>query len=153
MPTVQSLAAEMQGRIQGISKRGARSRRFRILRSKVCFDAPSNIPYVFVRRVVNNIHIVNTACWLKSKYLRAGPGSALKMCVELSGKNMLTTAVCKQLIMNSILLGWINILVYSYTNTCISCCVNKASDGTGSYLFRWSGGYMIVTPCNKRWVE
>ena len=34
------------------------------------YDAPSNIPYVFVRRVVNNIHIVNTACWLKSKYLR-----------------------------------------------------------------------------------
>ena len=62
------------------------------------YDAPSNIPYVFVRRVVNNIHMY-TACWLKSKYLRiynenlqkqvpffskrgahaqrAGPGSAL----------------------------------------------------------------------------
>ena len=48
----------------GISKRGrgARSRRGRILRAKVCFYAPSHIPYVFVRRIVNNIHIVNTAC-------------------------------------------------------------------------------------------
>ena len=49
---------------------GARSHRGRILRSKVCSDALSHIPYVFVWRVVNNIHIVNTACWLKSKYLR-----------------------------------------------------------------------------------
>ena len=89
----------------GISKRGggARSRRGGILRSKVCFDASLNIPYVFVRRVVNNIHILNTACWLKSKYLRiyneklpkkvpfffsngrararrAGPGSAFDVC-------------------------------------------------------------------------
>ena len=57
----------------GISKRGrggAQSWRGRILSTKVCFDAPSHIPYVFVRRVVNNIHIVNTACWPKSKYLR-----------------------------------------------------------------------------------
>ena len=41
----------------------------RILRTKICFDAPLHIPYVFVRGVVNYIHIVNTACWLKSKYL------------------------------------------------------------------------------------
>ena len=46
-----------------ISKRGGgRSRRGRILRSKVCFDAPSHISYVFVRRVVNKIHIKHTAC-------------------------------------------------------------------------------------------
>ena len=29
---------------------------------EVCFDVPSHLPYVFVRRIVNNIHIVNTAC-------------------------------------------------------------------------------------------
>ena len=29
---------------------------------EVYFDAPSHIPYVFVRRVVNNIQIVNTTC-------------------------------------------------------------------------------------------
>ena len=47
----------------GISKwgEGVRSRRGRIFRSGVCFDidAPSNIPYVFVARVVNKIHNVN----------------------------------------------------------------------------------------------
>ena len=59
-----------QARIQEFQNGGARSRRGRILRSKICFDASLHIPYVFVRRVVNNIHIVNTACWLKSKYLR-----------------------------------------------------------------------------------
>ena len=59
-----------QARIQEFQNGGARSRRGRILRSKVCFDASLHIPYVFVRRVVNNIHILNTACWLKSKYLR-----------------------------------------------------------------------------------
>ena len=55
-----------------ISKQGggARSRCGRILSTKICFYAPSHIPYVFVRRVVNNIHIINTACWLKSMYLR-----------------------------------------------------------------------------------
>ena len=36
-----------------------RSRRGRIFRSGVCFDAPSHIPYVFVARVVNKIHNVN----------------------------------------------------------------------------------------------
>ena len=41
----------------------------RIFRSGVCFDAPSHIPYVFVVRVVNKIHIVNIVCWLKSKFI------------------------------------------------------------------------------------
>ena len=45
----------------GVRGGGGRPRRGRTLRSKVCFDAPSHIPYVFVRRVVNNIHFVNTA--------------------------------------------------------------------------------------------
>ena len=55
----------------GISKRGgARSRRGTIFRSGVCFDAPSNIPYVFVARVVNKIHNINIVNWLKSKYMR-----------------------------------------------------------------------------------
>ena len=40
--------------------------RGRILRSGVCFDAPSHIPYDFVIRVVNKIHIVNIVCWLNS---------------------------------------------------------------------------------------
>ena len=53
---------EIQGRIQEFQNGEGGSRRGRILRSKVCFDAPSHIPYVFVRIVVNNIHIVNTAC-------------------------------------------------------------------------------------------
>ena len=34
------------------------------------FDAPSHIPYAFVVRDVNNIHIVNILCWIKSKYMR-----------------------------------------------------------------------------------
>ena len=38
---------------------GAWSRRGRIFRSWVCFDAPSHIPYVFAARVVNEIHNVN----------------------------------------------------------------------------------------------
>ena len=55
----------------GISKReGARSRRGRIFRSGVSFDAPSHIPYVFVARVVNKIHNVNIVYWQKSKYMR-----------------------------------------------------------------------------------
>ena len=56
----------------GISKQGggARSRRGRIFRSKICFDAPSHIPYVFVARVVNKIHNINTVYLLKSKYMR-----------------------------------------------------------------------------------
>ena len=33
-------------------------------RSEDCFDAPSYIPYAFVVRVENEIHIVNIACWL-----------------------------------------------------------------------------------------
>ena len=52
---------EIQGRIQEFQNGEGGSRRGRILRSKVCFDAPSHILF-FVRRVVNNIHIVNTAC-------------------------------------------------------------------------------------------
>ena len=36
----------------------------------VCFDAPSHIPYVFVARVVNKIHNINTVYLLKSKYKR-----------------------------------------------------------------------------------
>ena len=55
----------VQGRIQKFQKGGGgRSRRGRTLRFKVCFDAPSHIPFVFFRWVVNNKHIVNTACWL-----------------------------------------------------------------------------------------
>ena len=48
-----SLQATLQAG-PGISKTDrARSRRGRILRSWVCFDAPSHIPHVFVARVVN----------------------------------------------------------------------------------------------------
>ena len=49
---------------------GARSRRGRIFRSGVCFDAPSHILYVFVARVVYKIHKINTVYLLKSKYMR-----------------------------------------------------------------------------------
>ena len=31
----------------------------RIFRFRICFDAPSHTPYVFVARVVNKIHNVN----------------------------------------------------------------------------------------------
>ena len=31
-------------------------------RSENCFDAPSHIPYVFVVRAENKMHIVNIAC-------------------------------------------------------------------------------------------
>ena len=43
------------------------------LRYKVCFDGPSNISYVFVRRVVNNIRIVNTACYTMKIYKNQVP--------------------------------------------------------------------------------
>ena len=59
-----------QWRIQEFQNQGARSRLSRILRSGVCFDAPSHIHYVFVASVVNKIHIVNIVYWLKSKYMR-----------------------------------------------------------------------------------
>ena len=52
----------------GISKLGARSRRGRIFRPGVCFDAPSHILYVFLARVVNKIHNVIIVYWLKSNY-------------------------------------------------------------------------------------
>ena len=51
-----------QGRIHEFQNGGGVNCGGRILRSKVCFDAPSHIPYVFVIRIVNNIHIVKTAC-------------------------------------------------------------------------------------------
>ena len=51
---------------QWISKPGAWSRSGRIfLGSGDCFDALSHI----VARVVNKIHIVDIACWLKLKYM------------------------------------------------------------------------------------
>ena len=59
----------------GISKPGARSRLGRILRSWVCFEAPSDIPYVFVVRVVNKntyikkIFYIDLLVILKSKYM------------------------------------------------------------------------------------
>ena len=55
-----------QGRIQEFQNGGwvgIAIRRGRILISKVYFEAPSHIPYVFVRKEVNNIHIVNTS-WI-----------------------------------------------------------------------------------------
>ena len=57
-------------RIQELQKGGARSRRGRIFRSGVCFDAPSHISYLFVARVVNKINNVNIVYWQKSKYMR-----------------------------------------------------------------------------------
>ena len=52
----------MQWRIQEFKNRGARSRRGIILRPGDCFDAPSHIPYAFVLKVENKIHIVIIAC-------------------------------------------------------------------------------------------
>ena len=40
-----------------------------LIRSGVCFDAPSHILSVFVARVVNKIHNVNTVYLQKSKYM------------------------------------------------------------------------------------
>ena len=59
-----------QWRIQEFQNGGARSRRGRIFRSGVCFDAPSHILYVFAARVVNKIQNINTVYLLKSKYMR-----------------------------------------------------------------------------------
>ena len=39
------------------------------LESGYCFDARSNIPYVFVVRIQNKLHIVIIACRLLSKYM------------------------------------------------------------------------------------
>ena len=47
-----------QWRIQEFQNRGVRFRRGRFLRSGVCFNAPSHIPYVFVARVVNKIYCI-----------------------------------------------------------------------------------------------
>ena len=51
-----------QWRIQEFQHRGARSLRGRILKSWVCFEAPLHMPYVFVVRVVNKLHVVNIVC-------------------------------------------------------------------------------------------
>ena len=52
----------------GISKPvGAIPARQNILRSGVCFDASSHLPYAFVVRVVNNINIVNIVKIYKNK--------------------------------------------------------------------------------------
>ena len=59
----------IQWRIQEIQNQEVRSWRGWILRSWICFDAPSHIPF-FVARVVNKIHNVNIVYWLKSKYMR-----------------------------------------------------------------------------------
>ena len=59
-----------QWRIQEFHNGGARSRRGRIFRSGVCFDAPSHELFVFVARVVDKIHTVKIVYWLKSKYFR-----------------------------------------------------------------------------------
>ena len=74
----------------GISKRGARSRRARIFRFRICFDVPSHIPYVFVARVLNKIHNVNIVYWLISKYIECYtvkiyiiPGSAFENLSEI----------------------------------------------------------------------
>ena len=67
---IQSISYSCQWRIQEFQNGGARSRRGTIFRSGVCFDAPSNIPYVFVARVVNKIHNINIVNWVKSKYMR-----------------------------------------------------------------------------------
>ena len=42
--------------------RNLRTRRGIILRPRDCFDVPSHIPYAFVLRVENKIHIVIIAC-------------------------------------------------------------------------------------------
>ena len=44
---------------------GGGSRCGRILRSKVCFDAPSHIPYVLVRRVVNNNYKIEVFAYIQ----------------------------------------------------------------------------------------
>ena len=56
-------------RIKEFQNWGALSRRGKILRSGVCFETPSHIPYVSVVRLENKIQIENIACWLKSKYM------------------------------------------------------------------------------------
>ena len=47
-----------QWRIQEFKNRGA----LYCFSSEDCFDAPSHIPYAFVVRVENKIHIVNIEC-------------------------------------------------------------------------------------------
>ena len=66
----QVYSSNIQWRIKEFQNWGAQFRRSRILRSGVCFDASSHIPFVFVVRVVNKVHIVNIVCGLKSKWVR-----------------------------------------------------------------------------------
>ena len=54
-----------QWRIQEFQNQGAQSIRGRILRSEICFEAKSPIPYILVVRVVNKIHIINIVLWPK----------------------------------------------------------------------------------------
>ena len=55
------VTGQTQWRIQEFQngRGGVQSRRGRIFRSGVCFDAPSHIPYVFVARVVNKNCLLN----------------------------------------------------------------------------------------------
>ena len=57
--------------VTSVTKPGSAPSRFgRILRSGVCFEAPSHIPYIFVVTVVNKIHILNIESRLKSMCMR-----------------------------------------------------------------------------------
>ena len=70
MPLFYLVHVRVQWRIQEFQNGGAWSRRGRIFRSWVCFDAPSHIPYVSEARVVNKIHNMNIVYLLKSNYMR-----------------------------------------------------------------------------------
>ena len=55
----------------GILKNGVRGpEAVEFLGSWDCFDATLHIPYIFIVRVENKIHIVNISCWLWLKYMR-----------------------------------------------------------------------------------
>ena len=45
--------------ISGVSRNFKTGEGGTIFRFRLCFDVPSHIPYVFLARVVNKIHIVN----------------------------------------------------------------------------------------------
>ena len=51
----------------GISEPGARSQRVKFLRSEI-FYTPSQIRYVFLVKVDNNMQILNIACWQQLSY-------------------------------------------------------------------------------------
>ena len=82
----------MVDRSRNFGTRGHSPGAVEFLGSGVCFDAPSQIPYVFVVRLEKKIHTVHIACWLQLhvQYMLVMPSKLKKN----KPKNIFKQGVC-----------------------------------------------------------